>query len=536
MSIRISLILLFWFLVPLASISAEFDVGRQIYEKGILPNGKLLSGIRAGDQQVVGQDAACANCHRSSGMGGMEGTTFMPPISADFLFRPEKHALAVTNPSQPMGLTISDHSYSDSTLVNIITNGINYSGRTVNMVMPRYELDSEAMKSLVDYLHQLSSTPSPGLSADALHFATVFTPEVDEKTKQIVKAEINAFVLQHNSNMSTAQRHRRIGFDRLRQNNYPWVFHFWELKGDSSSWITQLDAFYSQQPVFALVSGVSFQSADPVQEFCEKNKTPCLLRSVLYTPTQSGPYSQYFSRGMGLDAALLSTGLKTGVIKKPSHVLQIMSPDILGERISTDLGERLRVLNISEESISLTKENVPNILKKLHSLDSKELVVCWCDQYDLDRLGKVQLPKHARIYFSGSLLMMKSGLKEFAPPWQAARLIYPYELPDKRLRQMSSFYSWVASHRFDAINEVIQSDTYLAMLVLQEAIAEMVDNLYKDYLVERVENIFGMSYDFWGIYSRPSLGPVQRYANRSGYITKFVNKRWVPDTDRIVEE
>jgi hypothetical protein len=74
------------------------------------------------------------------------------------------------------------------------------------------------------------------------------------------------------------------------------------------------------------------------------------------------------------------------------------------------------------------------------------------------------------------------------------------------------------------------------MLILQEAIAEMVENHYKDYLLERVEGIFGMSYDFWGIYSRPSLGPGQRYANRSGYITKFDGKQWVPDSDRIVEE
>ena len=537
LSLRFAVISLLWCLVPVATMADELDVGRQIYEKGILPNGQLLAGVRAGDQQVVGQEAACANCHRPSGMGGLEGSTFMPPITVDFLFRPEKHALAVTDPSQPMGLTISDHSYSDSGLVNLLINGINYNGRPLTMVMPRYQLDAEAMKSLLGYLHQLSAAPSPGLGPDnELHFATVFTPEVDEKTKAMVKAEINAFVQQHNSNMSTAQRHRRIGFDRLRTTNYPWVFHFWDLKGEPYNWLTQLEANYSQQPVFALVGGVSFQAVDPVQAFCEKNKTPCLLRSVLSSGNASERYSLYYSRGMALDASLFATGLKSGVIKKPAQVLQFMSPDALGEGISTDLGERLKPLNIPEKRLALTKENLPTIRKQLQSLKAKDLVVCWCDQADLDRLGKVHLPKSARIYFSGSLLMMKSGFNEFTRPWQSARMIYPYELPDKRLRQMSTFYSWVASQRFEPINEVIQSDTYFSMLILQEALAEMVDNLYKDYLVERVENIFGMSYDFWGIYSRPSLGPVQRYANTSGYITKFLKKRWVPDSDRIVEE
>ena len=70
----------------------------------------------------------------------------------------------------------------------------------------------------------------------------------------------------------------------------------------------------------------------------------------------------------------------------------------------------------------------------------------------------------------------------------------------------------------------------------EEVLAELVNNRYKDYLLERTEMIFGMSYDFWGMYSRPSLGTLQRYANKSGYITKFVKNRWVPESARIIAE
>lgn len=533
---KFTLVALFVFHFPSVVFGDDLTVGKQLYEKGILPNGAPLVGIGASGLTLSGQEAACANCHRLSGMGGVEGKAFMPPIASHFLFNPREPALAVTDPSHPMGITVKSHAYGDDNLTSMIRTGINFEGRTVNPVMPRYALDDVAMKSLVAYLHQLSATPSTGVTPGELHFATVFTPEVDESTKRLIKNDIEAFVQQHNSNMSTAKRHRRIGFDRLRRETSNWVFHFWELKGESSTWTNQLEDYYKQQPVFALVSGVSFAPADSVHDFCENHQTPCLFRSVLFSAQTTSRYNLYFSKGMSLDAHLLATGLKSGVIKKPKHVIQIHSENVLGERVNAELGNRLDSLNITHHNMVLNADNLSVVRQTLHSLKSTDLVVCWCDQTDIDALGKISLPKEARIYFSGSLLMMKNGFKQFTGNWQKARLIYPYELPEKRLRQLSSFYSWVIGNQFKPVNEVLQSDTYISLLILQETIAEMVDNLYKDYLVERVENIMGMGFDYWGMYSRPSLGPVERYANRSGYIVKFTAKQLVAESDRIVEE
>ncbi len=535
MTSDLCIVLLFFFVS--ASVHADdLEIGRKIYEQGILPSGKYLTGTGSGGQEVIGQEAACANCHHKSGMGGVEGKIFIPPISANFLFHPEIHSLAVTDPSQPMGITISDHSYTDSSLETLLTKGLNYKGLPLNNIMPRYQLDVHSTRYLLDYLHKLSSVPSEGVTSSEQHFATVFTPEVDDKTKQLLKSEIDAFVFQHNSNMSISQRHRRIGFERFSTVNLPWVFHYWDLKGDQSTWTSQLEGFYKKQPVFAFVAGVSFQDIDPIQEFCDRFKTPCLFRSVLYPPDQLGLYSVYFSNGLGLDSAILSTGLKTGVIKKPKHVYQIMSADAIGDRITNDFGNRLQELNITESRLPLTQENMPVVRKTLSRVNSNELVICWCDQFDLQHIGKIRLPKEANVYFSGSLLMMKSGVKGLPASWKSARLIYPYEEPDKRQKQLSSFYSWVTGHHFEASNEVLQSDTYISLIILQEVLAELVNNRYKDYLLERTEMIFGMSYDFWGMYSRPSLGTLQRYANKSGYITKFVKNRWVPESARIIAE
>ncbi len=531
-----TLIVLLGFLLSFVSFADEIEQGRQIYDKGILPNGEPLIGVGANDYNVVGKDAACANCHRYSGMGGVEGKTLMPPISANFLFASTKHPFAVTDPSHPMGITTKDHTYTDSTLANVISTGTNDKGRELTMVMPRYKLDKEAMSSLVAYLHQLSLTQSTGVVPGELHFATVFTPEVDEQTKQIVKTEIETFVIQHNDTMSNAQSHRSFGFDRLRINNYEWKFHFWELKGDPDTWESQLEDFNKQQAVFALVSGVSYQAADPVHEFCETHETPCLLRSELYASNNAGRYNLYFSKGLGLDANLFSTALKKSVIKKPSNVIQIFTPDSVGETVSKELSLKLKDQNIPDETIEFSEDDLSDISERFAKLGPDEIVFCWCEQADLDKLGTIHIPEQAKVYLSGSLLIMKSGAKELKDPWKNARVIYPFEIPSTRIKQLKSFYNWIVGHKFEASKEVIQSDVYFSMLILQEAVAQMVENLYKDYLVERVENIFGMDLQFWGSYARPGLSPAQRFANRSGYITKFDGQMFVPDSDRIIEE
>ena len=63
---------------PPAASADLIEIGRKIYEEGILPNGEPLAGTREGGTVVSGADAACINCHRRSGMGATEGLNFVP--------------------------------------------------------------------------------------------------------------------------------------------------------------------------------------------------------------------------------------------------------------------------------------------------------------------------------------------------------------------------------------------------------------------------------------------------------------------------
>ena len=64
--------------------------GKRIYRDGLLASGAALRGERFGAPALVGQGAACVQCHRRSGMGMVEGQIVIPPISGRFLFKPGK--------------------------------------------------------------------------------------------------------------------------------------------------------------------------------------------------------------------------------------------------------------------------------------------------------------------------------------------------------------------------------------------------------------------------------------------------------------
>jgi len=71
---------------------------QRIYREGILPSGQPLRGVREAGVPIEGRAAACASCHRRSGIGVNEGRITIPPISGKYLLHPRDPPL----PEAPM--------------------------------------------------------------------------------------------------------------------------------------------------------------------------------------------------------------------------------------------------------------------------------------------------------------------------------------------------------------------------------------------------------------------------------------------------
>lgn len=540
----------------------ELEVGRRIYQDGILPSGVPLKGVRKGGTVVSGGAAACMNCHRRSGMGAVEGDIQVSPINGSFLFaqRGDK-TLATMDPRSGKQMNQAHDPYTYQSLGNAIRHGKNNRGQEMSAAMPRYTLDEPEMKALAAYLGQLSEQWSPGVTAETIRFATVITPEVEPERRKLLIDTMRAAFTQKNGSTVTARqggrrRHMTSAAEMVLGTERNWQLDVWELQGPPETWAGQLEEFYRRQPVFAIVSGLSNSTWEPVHSFCEHEQVPCWFPSVDLPPiAEQAFYPVYFSRGVTLEADVLAKHL---LAKKepPQRLVQIYRDDYVGRGAAQALRQALSGSGITVEDRLLQGEDPDAVRRALADIDSKDNLMFWLRPADLAVLGQVAPASSAAAYFSARLGRGENG--HFPAAWKSgARLVYPYELPEKREINLAYFHQWLQLRKMALVDEPLQAEIYFALNFLTDTLAEMLDNLYRDYLLERAESMIGQrenskaeaetrdrgllgrqagsmsgKRESTTIYPRLSLGQTQRFASKGGYITRFASI----DSDKLVAE
>jgi hypothetical protein len=514
-----------------ASAESDVELGRRIYEEGILPSGAKLEGTRFDKSKVSGEDAACAKCHRQSGMGSKEGRDPAPPVTGRFLFGEARQSVVLTDPRSPKNIIQSQHPYTDTTLAKAIGKGVNRQGKPMNVLMPRYALDKKAMAALTAYLRQLSITVSPGVSDTAVRFATIIAPGVDPQQREVMLKMMRGAFLQRNSSMTLRSGRTRAQIQEARRAERKWELAVWELQGAPETWGQQLDGYYKQAPVFAVISGLANGTWAPVHEFCLRERVPCLLPSVDLPEVKESFYSLYFSRGAALEAEVLAKQLLDPSRPRPQRVVQVRGGDEVAREAAGSLREALSGSGIAAEERVL--EPSAAVGKALEGLGEQDTVVFWLRPADLVNLSKAtpKLPV-PNAYFSSVLAGGDAAV--FPAEWKAAaRLIYPYELGEQRVKNTQRLHQWLKQLNYPLVNEKFQSEVFFNLVYLSDITMHMLENYYRDYLVERTEDMLSQSPNFT-VYPRLSLGPHQRFASKGAYIAKFDGDKLVADSEWIV--
>lgn len=568
--------------LPLCAFAQSQDAlvaaGKRIYEEGVLANGHLV-GNRLGGTVVTGAAAACVNCHRFSGMGQVESDIQIAPITARFLFPEEgEKPIATMDPRIGKRMSIRRAPHNDGTLAQAIRVGMGSNGQTLNELMPRFTMSDADMKALTAYLRQLSVKPSPGVEDRTIHFATVITPGIEAGRKKAMLDMLRTVVMQKNGSTITSnssRRHMVTAAELVLGTENRWSLDVWELTGPPETWGEQLRGYYKIAPVFALVSGMSNGTWAPVEEFCESEKVPCWFPSVAAPPRHDGHpprYSFYFSHGVDLEAQVLASYFGDDHIN--GQLVQIArgkdaslaAAQLLGSELNTSkklAATQIKTIDIDQWTAEEAPAQLANTLKNLSAIDT---VILWLRPDDLKLLAPTLKKVSAQRYASGSML---SATSSFLPESLRAttRLVYPYEMPLARESNVAYMHIWLKLRRIALVDEALQSEVYFAMNMLTDTLAEMLDNLYRDYMVERAETMISqresrkaedemrdqglvrpriqrkvmhgsipqlvplgaLGYaehanglrEGTTVYPRLSLGPGQRYASKGAYIVGY---------------
>lgn len=553
----------------------KLDLGRRIYNEGILSSGAKLVGKRSGYEPMLGASAACVNCHRRSGIGQVEADILIPPITGNYLFSSIADKPRATMDPRVSKLFNQAHEpYTDETLANAIRNGINSHGQAMGVVMPHYNLGDAEMGGLIAYLKQLSLQWSPGVTESSISFATVITPDVDPQRRKVFIDMMRTIVRQKNSSTATAKqgrsrRHMTSAAEMVLGTERNWNLDIWELQGAPETWGEQLATHYQNHPVFALVSGISNTTWQPVHDFCQNEQLPCWFPSVEATAKNQSAYSFYFSGGVALESAVLAKYLLRQN-NKPKRVVQIYRQDAVGLVASQAFTEALAKSGITAVSRMLKPNGDATVELQgiLTNFNQDDVVMYWLRANDIKELEQIKPPSKNN-YFSA--VLAKGVSASLSSEWKAnSFLVYPYELPENRTKNLDYFYAWLNMSKLPLVDEAMQSEVFFAMNFMTDTLSEMLENIYREYLIERAETMLskregakaeqetrdrvalGQAGDLerkhgemtidqsarikiqgsnanaktsqgTTLYPRLSLGPNQRYASKSAYIVRFSN-------------
>ena len=514
-------------LADVTDVSPNATFGMRMYREGILPSGKKMRGETSGRVSLSGAMAACANCHRRSGMGSAEGGTGVRPVTGAALYRPEEVWGVGPGRKAPRG-SKQWPVYTDETLARAIRDGVNPAGRRFDSAMPRYDLADADLALLVAYLKTLSATDAPGVTKEVLRFATVVDMRVSPDRRKAVLDVLQAYIRGKNAGRRREQERapvapwtdaRRLAASRT------WDLDVWELSGPEETWGAQLEAYNRRRPVFAMIGGISAEGWGPVHRFCERHEIPCLF-PVVDAPVLSGPgyYTVYFSRGVALEADVLARHLSEAPDNiRRGPVVQVYRDGETGNVAAAAFRKALSRSGASElRDVRLPADGDPpdRILEEAVGRAHPTGLVLWLREPDLRRFadwaGGASWP--GRIYLSSSLAGI-AGPAALGAPAGTVYLAHPFALP-KGEGKRDRARLWLSARKVPPGEERLQINAFFAAAITVDAMDQLLDFFSRDYLLENVEHMVESTAAPSG-YPRPSLGPGQRFASKGSYILRY---------------
>jgi hypothetical protein len=503
-------------------------LGERMFRQGILPSGRVMQSFVLGD--VPGTAFTCASCHLRSGTGAFEDGVQTLPTHAAALFRPYFRNLKNLTPAERQQKSReaapNRPAYNDATLAIALRAGLDPTGREFNPIMPRYELSDPEMAILIRYLHGLSAEFSPGIDATTLRLATVITDEVSLEDREAMLVPLEAFVRFHNGLPSSFKHwmyRSKAGWDMVQEFRQLSLAR-WVLKGPASTWPRQLEHYYRQEPVFALVGGISYGAWDPIHAFCERRQIPCILPITDFPVlTDRDWYTLYFSRGVQQEGEAAARHLAN--LLEPSSQQKIVNVSLATREsalLASGFRQAWRELERQPAQEFPLEHLDPAGVKRLQRLIHREkpaVLLLWTGPEGFPALQEIaESPGAPAIVFmaSGYLKVRLWELPESARA--STYLTYPFRPPEAESRYLRNTNTSIAEAMTQGYSNRIATRTHSLIQVLNQAITEMEQDFYRDNLLDRI----GLLPDqVLADYERLSFGPGQRYASKGCYIMQL---------------
>ncbi len=500
----------------------QLETGRKIYMEGLLPSGQPVKAFVQNDIALSEEQASCGSCHRKSGMGSSEGQQVVPAIAGRILFNP----LQIPT-SKPPEAPILRPAYTDQSLRRAITSGLGADGYPLDPNMPRYNLSEQDLDAVVAYLKSLSSEYSPGVDEGVIHFATIVAGDASESAQDAHMAVMNKFLKQKN----TETRHEGKRAENapwhkkwIMGNYRKWKLHTWKLTGPADSWAEQLASYYRTAPVFAVIGGVAGGSWQPVHDFCQSNRLPCIFPTTnLPVISDSDFYPLYLSKGMFLEGEAVADQIALAGLGDKTAVQVYTKGDQKAATAAEGLRKTLGENGGDVQDVVLTSDHDMSA-DTLSELSSAEVLVLWLKWQDIEKIWSQITAKGipGNLYLSSSLAG-KPSADVGTSLRDKALFVHTQGLPGQLHRLLARSTGWLRANRiYKPEHKHVQGNAFFALKAAGDAVTNIRGFFLRDYFIERIEHMVDNA-PYTSVYPRITLAPNQRFVSK-GYIISRLGK------------
>lgn len=524
-------------------------LGERMYREGILPSGEVMKAYIRGDVEVDSSAFSCSSCHLRAGLGSVEGGVVTPPTNGAKLYKPYERPPSLDDIPDKAGRyiyakTVTQRpAYTRESLAKALRFGTDPAGQIFNDVMPRYPLDDGDMSIMIDYLEALSSEPSPGSSNKELGFATIITADVSTEDRQSLLTPLQGFINQKNQQMAMYNDFVKFGYTPTADMKYAFrkaSLDIWELKGDPDTWRRQLKDYYAKKPVFAVLGGISNMDWQPIHDFCEDERLPCLFPVTGFpSVTKSGWYTFYFNKGYAQEGEAVAGYLNR--LEKQPVILQLVQDSPVGKALADGFQRKWSELErkpVTTIRLPAGQFRESAVLAKLIREHKPAALILWADSDVLPELpqlltrnGATEMVFVSSGYLGGRSVAIPESVRD------KVFLTFPYRLTPYVGPKTGGFDSrtpFVTSAKDIGDRRIASRTLDVLQQSVQRSLSLLYDNLYRDNLLD----IMSMQMDLVvRDYERLSFGPGQRFVSKGCYIIQLgpgPDPKLIPKSDWVI--
>ena len=295
--------------------------GKAIYLRGESPSGREITATLA-DLSVPASTVTCAGCHGPRGEGKTEGGVTAGGLTWSHLTKSSGHTHPTGRKHGP---------FDEASFVRSVTGGVDPSGNTMLVAMPRYRMSPEDLSDVIAYLKRIETESEPGLTETEIRVGTILSQKGPlSETGAAMRDVLAAYFDEVNA---------RGGIYNRRV-----VLRVAEAGADAAATPASARRVAEQEQLFALVGGISAGADKELAALARELEMPFVGPSTLL-PDNAAPVNRqvfYLMPGLGEQARALVNFAASNPSLKPARVVILHPEGVLAETTAAAIEDQAR--------------------------------------------------------------------------------------------------------------------------------------------------------------------------------------------------